>query len=157
AIDAGGARRWLDTRWKAPQRITSLAVIPLDNLSRDPQQDFFADGMTDALITNLAKIARLRVTSRTSVMRYKGTKRSIRDIGRELNVDAVDEGTMTRWGDRVRIPAKLIQVSTDIHLWAEAYNREVREVLELQSAVPTDIARHINVMVRPLDVPRIVD
>ncbi|HJZ77739.1 MAG TPA: winged helix-turn-helix domain-containing protein [Vicinamibacterales bacterium] len=157
AIDAGGARRWLDTRWKAPPRITSLAVIPLDNLSRDPQQDFFADGMTDALITNLAKIARLRVTSRTSVMRYKGTKRSIRDIGRELDVDAVVEGTMTRSGDRVRITAQLIQVSTDMHLWAEAYERDVREVLELQSAVATDIARHINVMVRPLDVPRIVD
>jgi TolB-like protein/DNA-binding winged helix-turn-helix (wHTH) protein/Tfp pilus assembly protein PilF len=156
AVDAGGARRWLSGRWSPSPRIMSIAVLPLENLS-PPEQDYFADGITDALITNLAKIARLRVTSRTSVMHYKGTKRSIADIGRELNVDAVVEGTLTRSGDRVRITAQLIQVSTDMHLWAEAYERDLREVLGLQNAVATDIARRINVMVRPLDVPRLVD
>ena len=86
--------------------------------------------MTDALITDLAKIGSLRITSRTSVMRYKGTKRSIQDIGRELNVDAVVEGTVTRSGSRVRITAQLIQVSTDMHLWAETYERDVSEILD---------------------------
>jgi len=112
--------------------------------------------MTDALITDLAKIASLRITSRTSVMKYKEKKRTIKDIGRELDVDAVVEGTVTRSGGRVRITAQLIQVSTDMHLWAEAYERDVSEVLELQRAVATDIARRIDIVVRPLDRPRIV-
>ena len=102
-------------------------MIPLENLSSDPEQDYFADGMTDALITDLAKIGSLRITSRTSAMRYKGTKRTIKDIGRELDVDAVVEGTVTRAGSRVRITAQLIQVSTDMHLWAETYERDVSE------------------------------
>ena len=112
--------------------------------------------MTDALITDLAKMGSLRITSRTSVMRYKETKLTIKDIGRELDVDAVVEGTVTRAGSRVRITAQLIQVSTDMHLWAEAYERDVSEVLDLQRAVATDIARRIEVVVRPLDRPRIV-
>ncbi len=140
----------------AAPHITALAVIPLENLSGDPEQDYFADGMTDVLITDLAKMGSLRITSRTSVMRYKGTKRTIKDIGRELDVDAVVEGTVTRAGSRVRITAQLIQVSTDMHLWAETYERDVSEVLELQRAVATDIARRIDVVVRPLDRPRIV-
>jgi TolB-like protein/DNA-binding winged helix-turn-helix (wHTH) protein/tetratricopeptide (TPR) repeat protein len=140
----------------AAPHIASLAVIPLDNLSGDPEQEYFADGMTDALITDLAKIGSLRITSRTSVMKYKKTKRTIRDIARELDVDAVVEGTVTRAGGRVRITAQLIQVSTDMHLWAETYERDVSEVLELQREVATDIARRIDVVVRPLDRPRIV-
>ena len=154
AVDAGGIRRWIGGR-RAPH-IASLAVIPLANLSGDPEQAYFADGMTDALITDLAKIGSLRITSRTSVMRYKETKLTIKDIGRELDVDAVVEGTVTRAGSRVRITAQLIQVSTDMHLWAETYERDVSEVLELQRAVATDIARRIDAVVRPLDRPRIV-
>ena len=155
AVDVGGVRRWIGGRPAAPH-IASLAVIPLDNLSGDPEQQYFADGMTDALITDLAKIGSLRITSRTSVMRYKQTKRTIKDIGRELDVDAVVEGTVTRAGSRVRITAQLIQVSTDMHLWAETYERDVSEVLELQREVATDIARRIDVVVRPLDRPRVV-
>jgi len=154
--DIGGARSWIASRGTAAPHITSIAVLPLENLSNDPEQDYFADGMTDALITDLAKTGSLRITSRTSVMRYKSAKRAIKDIGRELNVDAVVEGTVTRSGERVRITAQLIQVSTDMHLWAEAYERDVSEILELQGAVATDIARRIDVVVRPLDRPRIV-
>jgi len=149
-------RRWMGSRPGAPPRIASLAVIPLENLSGDPEQEYFADGVTDALITDLAKMGSFRITSRTSVMRYKATKRTIKDIGRELDVDAIVEGTVTRAGNRVRITAQLIQVSTDMHLWAEAYERNVSEVLELQRAVATDIARRINAVVRPLDRPRVV-
>ena len=149
--DIGVAHSWLASRRAAAlPRITSLAVVPLENLSNDPEQDYFADGMTDALITDLAKIGSLRITSRTSAMRYKGTKRSIKDIGRELNVDAVVEGTVTRSGSRVRITAQLIQVSTDMHLWAETYERDVSEILTLQNTVATDIARRIDVVLRPL-------
>ncbi len=149
AADLGRVRTWTTSRWRPAPQIASLAVIPLDNLSRDSEQEYFADGMTDALITDLAKVGSLRVTSRTSIMRYKGTNKSIRDIGRELNVDAVVEGTVTRAGSRVRITAQLIQVSTDMHLWADSYERDVTEVLDLQSAVATDIARRISVVVRP--------
>ena len=156
AVDVGGLRRAIGGRAAAPPHIASLAVIPLENLSGDPEQEYFADGMTDALITDLAKIGSLRITSRTSVIRYKGTKRTIKDIGRELDVDAVVEGTVTRAGGRVRITAQLIQVSTDMHLWAETYERDVSEVLELQRAVATDVARRIDAVVRPLDRPRIV-
>ena len=155
AVDAGGIRRWIVGQ-RAVTHIRSLAVIPLENLSGNPEEEYFADGMTDALITDLAKIASLRITSRTSVMKYKEKKRTIKDIGRELDVDAVVEGTVTRSGGRVRITAQLIQVSTDMHLWAEAYERDVSEVLELQRAVATDIARRIDIVVRPLDRPRIV-
>ncbi|HEY7286776.1 MAG TPA: FlgO family outer membrane protein [Vicinamibacterales bacterium] len=156
AADVGGIRHWIGGRSSAAPRIASLAVIPLENLSGDPEQEYFADGVTDALITDLAKMGSLRITSRTSVMRYKATKRTIKDIGRELDVDAVVEGTVTRSGNRVRITAQLIQVSTDMHLWAEVYERDVSEVLELQRAVATEIARRINIVVRPLDRPRIV-
>ena len=96
-------------------------------------------------------MANVRVTSRTSVTRYRGTRKSIAEIGRELNVDAVVEGTVTQAGGRVRVTAQLIQVSTDMHLWAEAYEREVSQILDLQRALATDIARRINVFVRPLD------
>ena len=157
AAEEQDIRRWIGGGPSvAAPHITALAVIPLENLSGDPEQDYFADGMTDVLITDLAKMGSLRITSRTSVMRYKGTKRAIKDIGRDLDVDAVVEGTVTRAGSRVRITAQLIQVSTDMHLWAETYERDVSEVLELQRAVATDIARRIDVVVRPLDRPRIV-
>jgi TolB-like protein/DNA-binding winged helix-turn-helix (wHTH) protein len=151
AIGAGmAAWKWTANRSPAP-RISALAVLPLENLSRDPDQQYFADGLTDALITDLAKTGDVRVTSRTSVMQYRGTKKTIREIGRELNVDAVVEGTVTHAGSRVRVTAQLIQVSTDMHLWADAYERGVSEILELQRALATDIARRINIFLRPLD------
>lgn len=149
-------RKWAFKRVSETPRISALAVIPLDDLSRDPEQQYFADGLTDALITDLAKLGGVRVTSRTSVMQYHGTKKTIKEIGRELNVDAVVEGTVTHAGNRVRVTAQLIQVATDMHLWADSYDREVSEILDLQRALTTDIARRINIFLKPLDRPRIV-
>jgi TolB-like protein/DNA-binding winged helix-turn-helix (wHTH) protein len=149
----GGLRDWMRNRSRPSPQITALAVIPLENLSRDPEQEYFADGMTDELITDLAKTATARMASRTSVMRYKGTRKSVRDIGRELGVDAIVEGTVTRSGDRVRITAQLIQTATDMHLWAETYERDASEVLRLQREVATDIASRISSVVKPLDRP----
>jgi len=152
----GEARKWLASRWAPPPRISALAVMPLENLSRDPEQQYFADGLTDALITDLVKTGSVRVTSRTSVTRYRGTKKSIAEIGRELSVDAVVEGTVTYSGNHVRVTAQLIQVSTDMHLWADQYERDVSEILDLQRVLANDIARRINVFVKPLDrVPRV--
>lgn len=157
AANLGGLRDWVSNRSRHSSQIAALAVIPLENLSRDPDQEYFADGMTDELITDLAKTATARMTSRTSVMRYKGTKKSVREIGRELGVDAIVEGTVTRSGDRVRITAQLIQTATDMHLWAETYERDASEVLRLQGEVATDIASRISSVVKPLDQPRRVN
>jgi TolB-like protein/DNA-binding winged helix-turn-helix (wHTH) protein len=132
-------------------RIAALAVLPLENLSHDAEQQYFADGLTDALITDLAKMGSARITSRTSVMQYQGTKKTVKEIGHELNVDAVVEGTVTYAGNRVRVTAQLIQVSTDMHLWADAYERDVSSILDLQRLLATDIARRINAFVKPLD------
>ena len=132
-------------------RIQSLAVLPLENLSRDPDQEFFADGMTEALITNLAKISALHVVSRTSAMYYKGVHRPLREIARELQVDGIVEGTVMRSGPRVRISAQLIDARTDAHLWAETYDRDLRDVLELQSEVARAIASEVQVKVSPLE------
>lgn len=123
----------------AAQRIHSIAVLPLQNLSHDPDQEYFTDGMTDELITNLAKVSGLRVISRTSVMRYKGTTAPLPQIGKELNVDAVVEGSAAQAGDRVRITVQLVEASTDRHLWADSYERELHDVLRLQD----DLARAI--------------
>src|SRR5262249_26188584 len=130
-------------------RITSLAVLPLENLSRDPDQEYFADGMTDELITDLAKIHSLRVISRNSMMAHKGKHLPVTQIGRELNVDAVIEGTVTRSGNQVRITAQLIEAHGDQHLWAEAYEGDVRDVLILQDQVAQAIAAAIKVKVAP--------
>jgi TolB-like protein/DNA-binding winged helix-turn-helix (wHTH) protein/Tfp pilus assembly protein PilF len=129
--------------------IKSLAVLPLDNLSHDPAQDYFADGMTDELITELGQIAALRVISRTSVMQYKGTHKSLSQIARELNVDAVVEGTILRSGDRIRITAQLIRAPMDKHLWARSYEGDLREVLALQENVAKDIAAQIRAQLAP--------
>ncbi|MGC2194429.1 MAG: winged helix-turn-helix domain-containing protein [Terriglobales bacterium] len=156
--NVGGVRGWITDRMHPRNpRISSLAVIPLENLSQDRDQEYFADGMTDELITNLAKMGSARVTSRASIMRYKGTKKNIQEIGRELNVDAIVEGTVTRSGNRVRITAQLIQVSTDMHLWAEAYEQDVSEILDLQRRVATDIAHKVDIVVRPLHQGRSVN
>jgi len=130
-------------------RIESLAVLPLANLSRDPEQEYFAEGMTEALITTLAKIGALRVTSRTTAMHYKGVHRPLREIAQELHVDGVVEGTVLRSGDRVRISAQLVDGHTDTHLWAESYDRDLRDVLTLQSEVAQAIAREIRVKLTP--------
>jgi len=129
--------------------IKSLAVLPLDNLSGDAGQDYFADGMTDELITDLAQIRALRVVSRTSVMMYKGTRKSLPEIARELNVDAVVEGSVLRSGDQVRITAQLIQVPADKHLWANSYQGNLRDTLAVQNQVARAIAEQIRIEVTP--------
>ena len=129
--------------------IRSLAVLPLDNLSGDAAQNYFADGMTDQLITDLAQISALRVISRTSVMVYKGARKPLPQIARELNVDAIVEGTVLRAGDQVRITAQLIDASTDKHLWSQSYEGELRDTLALQDRVARAIAEHIQINVTP--------
>jgi TolB-like protein/Tfp pilus assembly protein PilF len=138
-------------------KITSLAVLPLENLSDDPTQEYLADGMTEALITNLAKIGALRVISRTSVMQYKGAKKPLPQIARELNVDAVIEGSVQRWGNRVRVSARLIQVASDRHMWAESYERDLRDVLALQSELARTIASEIRIKVTPQEQARLAN
>jgi TolB-like protein/DNA-binding winged helix-turn-helix (wHTH) protein/Flp pilus assembly protein TadD len=141
---------WLfRSRGLPPTGIRSLAVLPLDNLSGDPTQDYFADGMTDELITDLAQIRALRVISRTSVMEYKGVRKPLSEIARELNVDAVVEGTVLRSGDQVRITAQLIQAPPDKHLWAESYEGNLRDTLALQKEVARNIAEQIRIEVTP--------
>jgi serine/threonine-protein kinase len=127
----------------ARSKIESLAVLPLENLSGDPAQEFFADGMTEALISDIAKLGALRVISRTSVMRFKGARKSLAEIARELRVDAVVEGSVMRSGDRVRITAQLVDARTDTHLWAENYERPMSDVLALQSEVARAIANEV--------------
>lgn len=130
-------------------RIRSLAVLPLENLSRDAEQEYFADGMTDELITDLAKVHALRVISRTSVMQYKGKHKPTPQIARELNVDALVEGTVIRSGDRVRITAQLIEGSQDRHLWAETYEGDLRDILTLQDQVAKAVTGEISVQLTP--------
>jgi TolB-like protein/DNA-binding winged helix-turn-helix (wHTH) protein len=132
-----------------PPHIESLAVLPLANLSGDPGQDFFADGMTEALITDLGKISALRVISRTSVVQYKGTKKPLPEIARELNVDGLVEGTVLRAGNHLRITANLLQASPEKHLWAESYESDVGDVLTLQGQLAQAIAREIQVKLTP--------
>jgi len=132
-----------------PAAIPSLAVLPLENLSRDPEHEYLADGLTEALITNLAKIAALRIISRTTAMYYKRVHRPVIDIARELGVGKVLEGTVLRSGDRVRISAQLIEASTDTHLWAESYERDMQDILALTSEVARAIAREIQVKLSP--------
>src|SRR2546427_3244395 len=131
------------------RQIESVAVLPLDNLSGDPEQEYFAEGLTEALINTLTKIGALRVISRTSVMHYKKSDKTLPQIARELNVDAVVEGTVLRSGKRLRISAQLVQASTDTHLWAESYDRDLRDVLALQSEVAQAVARQVQVKVTP--------
>jgi len=131
--------------------------LPLDNLSGDPEQNYFADGMTEELISDLAKISALRVISRTSVMGYKGTRKTLPEIAKELRVDAVIEGSVRRSGDRVRITAQLIHAPTDRHLWAESYERDLRDVLTLQSEVARAIANEIKIQVTPQEQVRLAN
>ena len=140
---------------ESPLQIRSVAVLPLENLSGDKDQEYFADGMTEALITDLGKIGALRVISHTSVMRYKETKKPIPEIARELNVNSVMEGSVMRSGDRVRVTAQLIQANPEKHLWAESYERDLRDVLALQGEVAQAIAREVQVKLTPEEHARL--
>lgn len=146
-------------------QIHSLAVLPLQNLSADPAQEYFSDGMTDALITDLAQIGSVKVISRTSSMQYKQTKKSLPEIAHELNVDGIIEGTVQRSGDRVRITAQLIYGPSDKHLWAKSYEEDLRDVFALQTNVASDIAQQVQAKLttkaaspppRPVD-PKVLD
>jgi TolB-like protein/DNA-binding winged helix-turn-helix (wHTH) protein/Tfp pilus assembly protein PilF len=136
-------------------RSSSLVVLPLENLSGDKEQDYFADGMTDDLIANLAKIHSLRVISRSTAMAYKGTHKPLPQIASELNVDAVVEGTVMRVGNRVRITAELVQVSTDQHLWADTYESPIGDVLALQNRVSSAIVDEIRINLTKEDKERL--
>ena len=129
----------------ATPRIGSLAVLPLENLSGDSGQEYFADGMTEALITTLSQISALKVTSRTSVMHYKGTRKTVPQIAQELHVDAVLEGSVMRDANHLRVTAQLIHAPTDTHLWAESYERDLRDILAVQNEVAHAITSEINV------------
>ncbi len=143
-LNAAGIRDRFLARGAQP-RIESLAVLPLQNLSSDPAQDYFADGMTDGLITEIARIGSLRVISRTSIMQYKGTHKLLPMIAKELGVDAVVEGTITHSGHKVRITAQLIRASDDRHLWSEKYERDLGDALKLQGEVAEAIAGQIEI------------
>jgi TolB-like protein len=130
-------------------------VLPLQNLSGDPQQEYFADAMTEELITELSRIRALNVISRTSVMSYKQSRKSLPEIARELHADAIVEGSIVRSGDRVRVTAQLIHAAKDNNIWAQAYDRDLRDVLTLQSAVATAIAQEIRVRVSPEEQARL--
>jgi TolB-like protein/DNA-binding winged helix-turn-helix (wHTH) protein/Tfp pilus assembly protein PilF len=136
-------------------RNTSIVVLPLENLSGDNEQEYFADGMTDELIANLAKIRSLRVISRSTAMAYKGTRKPLSEIARELKVDAVVEGTVLRVGSQVRITAELVQVSTDRHLWADTYESPIGDVLALQNRVSSAIVNEIRINLTPEDRERL--
>jgi TolB-like protein/DNA-binding winged helix-turn-helix (wHTH) protein/Flp pilus assembly protein TadD len=141
---------WKLPVWTRPTRvIRSLAVLPLESLSSDPSQDYFADGMTDELISNLGQIGALRVISRTSVMAYKHARKPLPQIARELNVDAVVEGSVLRSGNKVRITAQLIDALADTHLWSHSYEGELQDTLALQSKVARAIAEHIQISLNP--------
>jgi TolB-like protein/DNA-binding winged helix-turn-helix (wHTH) protein/Tfp pilus assembly protein PilF len=132
-----------------PSVIRSLAVLPMESLSSDPSQDYFADGMTDELISDLGQISALRVISRTSVMGYKHARKPLPQIARELNVDALVEGTVLRSGDQVRITAQLIEAASDKHLWSQSYEGELRDTLALQNKVARAIADQIQIKLNP--------
>ncbi|HZB45549.1 MAG TPA: winged helix-turn-helix domain-containing protein [Pyrinomonadaceae bacterium] len=156
ALAALGYALYVRPEPRPPQlSVASIVVLPLENLSGDPAQEYFADGMTDALIGDLARIGELRVISRTSSMHYKGTKKSLPEIAGELKVDAVVEGTVQRSGERVRIRAQLIHATTDRHLWAATYERDVRDVLDLQSEIARAIAREVRIKTTPAEQARL--
>ena len=134
--------------WRsASSSIQSIAVLPLQSLSPNADQDYFVDGMTDAVITGLAQIRGLKVISRASVMRYKGTRKSVPEIARELGVDSVLEGSVQRDGNKVRISARLVRAATDSHIWAQSYDRDVSDILRLEGELATEIAREIQVQI----------
>ncbi|MBZ5616872.1 MAG: winged helix-turn-helix domain-containing protein, partial [Acidobacteriia bacterium] len=138
-----------------PVKIESLAVLPLVNLSGNPDEEYFADGMTEALITELGKVNPLRVISRQSVMQYKGTNKTVPQIARELHVDGVVEGSAMRVGDKVRITTQLIQANPERHLWSESYQRDLRDILALQSEVARAITNEVKIKLTPQEQTRL--
>ena len=153
-FDVGGLRQRFLGR-PDPNAIRSLAVLPLENLSRDPEQEYFADGMAEALTTELAQISALKVISHTSVVQYKGTKKPLPQIAKELGVDAVVEGAVQRSGDKVAITVQLIHAPSDRHLWAKSYERGLHDVLGLQSEVAQAIADEIKAKLTPPEKVRL--
>ncbi len=143
-LNLAGMRERLLSR-TSNRRIRSLVVLPLQNLSGDPSQEYFVDGMTEVLTTDLGKIGALRVISRTSAMQYKGTHKKMSEIAKELNVDAAIEGAVLRSGERVRITAQLVEAASDRHLWAQTYERDLRDVLVLQDELAQTIARQVQI------------
>ena len=143
ALLLAAAVLWIVYPWNASSKIRSLAVLPLENLSGDSSQDYFAEGMTDELITDLGQISTLRVISRSSVMTYKNVRKPLAEIARELDVQAVVEGSVLRSGERVRITAQLIEVPPDRHIWAHSYEGDLRDTLTLQNTVARTIAEQI--------------
>jgi serine/threonine-protein kinase len=139
----------------APPKIQSIAVLPLENLSRDPEQEYFVEGMHEALIAELSKIGALRVISRTSAMRYKHSDKPLPEIARELNVDALIEGSVLREGERVRVTAQLVMARPERHLWANSFDRELRGILVLQSEVARAIAKEIKAELAPQEQARL--
>ena len=136
-------------------KIQSLAVLPMANLSGDPAQDYFADGMTETLISGLAQVGALRVISRTSVMQYKGGQKQVPEIGRELNVDAIVEGSVQRFGDRVKITVQLIDAQSDRHIWSETYERQLSDILTLQNDIAREVTQAIQVELTPQEETRL--
>lgn len=155
-LNVGGLRERLGIGL-GHQRIGSLAVLPLANLTGDAGQDYFVDGMTDELTTELAQIGALRVTSRTSTMQFKDAKKALPQIAKELNVDAVVEGSVVRSGDRVRVTAQLIEAQSDRHLWAKSYERDSRDVMALQDNLARDIATEIRANLTPVERKRLAN
>jgi TolB-like protein/DNA-binding winged helix-turn-helix (wHTH) protein/Flp pilus assembly protein TadD len=138
-----------------PLKIQSIAVLSMKNLSGGPSQDYLADGITEAITTDLAKFRSLRVVSRTSAMQYDGHKKALPEIARELHVDAIVEGGIVRSGDRVRVTAQLIQAANDRQVWAESYERDLRDLLALQNDVARDIAEHVQAQITAQDRQRL--
>jgi TolB-like protein/Tfp pilus assembly protein PilF len=148
AVSYLGFRRWFSSSTARPE-IRSIAILPLQNLSGDPKQDYFADGMTEELIADLGQLSALRVISSTSTMSYKGTKKKLPEIARELGVEAVVEGSILREANQVRITAELIDARTDHHIWAHTYVRDLTSVLALQGEVAQAIADEISINEQP--------
>lgn len=153
AFGLGGLRSWLPG--DHVPAIRSLAVLPLQSLSDDPKQEYFAEGVTDALITNLAQIGALRVVSRTTAMGYGRPNKPLPQISRELKVDGIVEGTVQRSGDHVRITAQLIYGPADQHLWANSFEREVKDVLELENTIASEVANEVRVTITPGEQSRL--
>jgi serine/threonine protein kinase/tetratricopeptide (TPR) repeat protein len=158
ALNVGSFRsKWFGTKAPGTPAIRSIAVLPLANLSGDPAQEFFSDGMTEELITHLSKISALKVISRTSAMHYKDTKKPLKEIAQELKVAGIVEGSVLRSGNRVRITAQLIDASTDTHLWAESYERDIKDIFALQGEVARTIAGAVNVALTPQEQARLAE
>ncbi|HXE75090.1 MAG TPA: protein kinase [Candidatus Xenobia bacterium] len=155
AANVGGVRDRLFP--PTTTKIESLAVLPLENLSNDPEQEYFAEGVTEALITDLGQIRALKVISRTSVMRYKDTDKPISQIAGELRVDGVIEGSVRRSGERVRVAARLIHGRSETQIWSQAYQRDMRDLLALESEVAREIAREIKIALTPGETARLAN